>query len=277
MTLFLSSGLGGKNLLVLHRIFETPQDLFLQFELGGKSLGKLISEMKGDFFKGERIYRISHSEFYKNMRESPFLFKSLAREILKSLEVLHAARIIHSDLKPENILLKLNQKKSRIQECKLIDFGSMIPVDASWCCLQITTPEYMPPEILESSSRGKIGEKYKNCIWSLDVWSFGTMLLEIISGVPVWINMKCKVERKGKLVDSQGLFASKGRNLPKIAFLQKQLVNDLKCKVGQYCFDWMDKELFLSFLGDALALNPLKRKSPEQLLAHPFLTETTPY
>lgn len=176
---------------MLHNIFETKQDVFVQFELGGRNLGKLISEMKGEFVKTERVYKVVHTDFYKKMQIFPMLFKQLLREVLKGLDVLHSAQIVHSDLKPENILLQLSEDSSEILECKLIDFGSMIQID-SWDSLQITTPEYMPPEVLGTKIRSKIGEKYRSCIWALDIWSLGALVVEIVSGIPVWINLKCK-------------------------------------------------------------------------------------
>lgn len=40
---------------------EDKHDLFLIFELGGKSISKELFEVKGEFFKGERIYSILHN------------------------------------------------------------------------------------------------------------------------------------------------------------------------------------------------------------------------
>lgn len=261
---------------MLHNIFETKMDVFVQFELGGKNLGKLLSEMKGEFIKTERIYKVVHGPLYKNLQKSPRLFRSLVREILKGLDALHCAQIVHSDLKPENILLQLNEEATEILECKLIDFGSMIQTDC-WESLQITTPEYMPPEILGTKLRSKMGEKYRSCLWALDIWSLGALVVEIVSGIPIWINLKCKIERKGKMVDGYGLFSSKGRDPGKIIGLQKAMAADLKTKIGPFCFEWMDKDLFIDFLGGMLALTPSKRLSPKALLSHAFLCEETPF
>jgi serine/threonine protein kinase len=46
------------------------------------------------------------------------------------------------------------------------------------------TPEYIPPEVL--LNRGYLVTQN-----STDVWAFGVILLEILSGIPVWMNFRC--------------------------------------------------------------------------------------
>ena len=40
-----------------HKI--TAKDMWMVFELGGHTLSKLLYEMKGEFFKGERVYQVN--------------------------------------------------------------------------------------------------------------------------------------------------------------------------------------------------------------------------
>lgn len=54
--------------------------------------------------------------------------------------------------------------------------------------------------------------------WTIDIWSLGCILLEIVSGVPLWMSAKTKVENRGIV---SGLFAVKNRVFGKI--IQKQL------------------------------------------------------
>ena len=63
--------------------------------------------------------------------------------------------------------------------------------------------EYLPPEVLENEDGNKIFSKIK--IWSIDVWGLGLVLLEIISGVPIWMPIRCKMTNaygKAKVYDS---------------------------------------------------------------------------
>jgi dual specificity tyrosine-phosphorylation-regulated kinase 2/3/4 len=52
--------------------------------------------------------------------------------------------------------------------------------------------------------------KYKKP-WVIDVWSLGCVVLEILSGVPLWMSLKTVVHFKGKDFFETGLFAVKGR------------------------------------------------------------------
>ncbi|XBI86097.1 hypothetical protein VPH35_094116 [Triticum aestivum] len=98
----------------------------------------------------------------------------IAIHIAKALEFLHhggvAHSVIHGDVKSANILL------SEDFEAQLCDFGLAKKVSASTphlTCTDITgTFGYMAPEYF---SHGKVNKK-------IDVYAFGVVLLEIISG-----------------------------------------------------------------------------------------------
>ena len=105
---------------------------------------------------------------------------------------LQSINLIHCDLKPENILI---YNDFRI---KLIDFGSCHFFEAKE--FQGPTPEYLAPEILMQNERN---------VFTVDVWSLGVLLLEIVIGIPVWISFKLKN-------DQIGIFGVKGRSVTKI-------------------------------------------------------------
>lgn len=46
--------------------------------------------------------------------------------------------------------------------------------------------------------------------WSIDMWSFGALLLEILTGVPHWLSYKCRTIHGNKNIVKPGLFAVKG-------------------------------------------------------------------
>ena len=119
--------------------------------------------------------------------------------------------IVHSDIKPDNILVEFNEEGTDIKELKLIDFGSSFQFEKI-TNISGTTPEYLPPEILEyldSRQNSKLASDLQHFCkpWSLDVWSLGIILLEIVTGFPIWMSLKCRVSTvKGKSVHGSGLF-----------------------------------------------------------------------
>jgi serine/threonine protein kinase len=57
--------------------------------------------------------------------------------------------MVHCDFKSENILISFDFKKKIVSSVKIIDFGSSFNFTKINQDVEITTPEYLPPEILE--------------------------------------------------------------------------------------------------------------------------------
>lgn len=83
----------------------------------------------------------------------------------------------------------------------------------------------MPPEVLKlSESMVGDGSYTKSEIlagethpWSVDIWSLGCILTEMVIGVPLWLSLKCKNEiGKKTVIQNGGLFAVKGKRADKI-------------------------------------------------------------
>lgn len=70
----------------------------------------------------------------------------------------------------------------------------------------MATPEYMCPELLnfiivengEAKILNQTLDKSYNRPWVIDVWGMGCVLLEIISGIPLWMSLETLV------IDSNG-------------------------------------------------------------------------
>lgn len=65
---------------------------------------------------------------------------------------------------------------------------------------------------------------YKNP-WIIDIWSLGCILLEIVSGVPLWMSINTRIPSSTHPVT--GLFAVKNRVFAKIIQKQIEVVNQL--------------------------------------------------
>ncbi|PNH12605.1 Mitogen-activated protein kinase kinase kinase 10 [Tetrabaena socialis] len=101
-----------------------------------------------------------------------------ATEIARALLYLHDSGIVHGNLKPANVLLVRSDEDRRGFSCKVADFGlaHVLP-----CCVTSITAEgwgtadYMSPEAFN----GKVSR-------ATDVWSFGVILFELMTGQPAY-------------------------------------------------------------------------------------------
>jgi dual specificity tyrosine-phosphorylation-regulated kinase 2/3/4 len=58
---------------------------------------------------------------------------------------------------------------------------------------------------------------YCDASYIFDIWSLGSILLEIISGFPLWLSLKSRVHTlAGKNIINYGLFGVSGRDNEKI-------------------------------------------------------------
>lgn len=92
-----------------------------------------------------------------------------ASQIASALEFIHAFNVLHRDIKPRNILV------TKEFNLKLADFGSSKAVthQTNWMTDSIVgTPLNLAPEILKGQPYG----------FGADLWAFGCVLYQIVSG-----------------------------------------------------------------------------------------------
>lgn len=215
-----------------------------------------------------------HHQFRTDGRSLKLFIKKMA----EVLDLFSNYYIVHCDIKPENVLLSIPNPKEPNFSLKIIDFGSAYNWGDSGN-LRMATPEYMPPEFLNlligrNASNNSIEQLAEiSHPWSVDVWSLGAMLIEIISGIPLWIPLKCKVDIGSKSSLRFGLFAAKGRAYDKIYLKQKALSENLKETMGEYLEFWRDSKELYDLLVSMMRWDPKKRISPANILKHPFLQD----
>ena len=106
-------------------VVEDKKDVWVIYEVcPGKNLNESLFEVKGEFFKGERIYMVHHSDFYHSLRLSAPLFRDLISKLSQALLFFARLGIVHADLKPDNVLLEVDMETLTISSLKIIDFGS---------------------------------------------------------------------------------------------------------------------------------------------------------
>lgn len=217
-------------------IVEDPKDVWLIFEIcQGMPLNKLLYSTRGEFLNGERIYDVIHNcnAFEVLEANEAHQFKRIIKIILTVLDLFSQAGFVHCDLKPENILVDLDYENQVVRNVKVIDLGSAVSYESLTQVVDITTPEYMPPEILELIENKKSGKglnkKSLNRLspWSTDIWSLAMIMLECVIGFPMWMSYKGRIVREydnGKRIEGNtmvGMLGVTGRIPGKIIKLQQ--------------------------------------------------------
>ncbi|KAI6219198.1 Glycogen synthase kinase-3 beta [Aphelenchoides fujianensis] len=124
-------------------------------------------------FMPQTVYRLTR-HFSRQMQHIPMLYVRLySYQLFRSLAYIHSIGVCHRDIKPQNLLIDPDAGT-----LKLCDFGSakcLVPGEpnVSYICSRY----YRAPELIFGSTN------YTN---SIDVWSAGTVLAELIIGRPVF-------------------------------------------------------------------------------------------
>jgi serine/threonine protein kinase len=117
--------LEAEQICMLRDSVEDKKDLWLIYEVcTGKTMNEHLFEVKGEFYKGERIYMVHHSNFYHSLRSNLNLLKEFLYRMSLVLNLFAKIGIVHADLKPENILIEFDPDTQTMKSLKVIDLGS---------------------------------------------------------------------------------------------------------------------------------------------------------
>ncbi|EAR84111.1 protein kinase (macronuclear) [Tetrahymena thermophila SB210] len=155
----------------------------------------IFMELIGTYDKN-RFITCDLKKFINSTRTKPNYIKKcieLSLQIAEGIETLYNNNIIHSDLKPQNILLDSNQN------IKIIDFGTSKfnnkPYTHDTNILGFT-PRYCPLEHFDM----------ERLTPTTDVWSFGCLLFEMITGNEPWKGIKNLQDVRKALENKQSLW-----------------------------------------------------------------------
>jgi serine/threonine protein kinase len=123
-----------------------------------------------EYVEGKTLTKLKLEHPNKQIPEAKV--KELAIKIADGLSYAHSNNILHKDIKPQNVMV------TEKDEIKIMDFGiaetvrtSMSRIDKS---ISSGTLVYMSPEQIKGQNIGK----------ESDIYSFGAMLYEVLSGHP---------------------------------------------------------------------------------------------
>ncbi|MCL4143270.1 UNVERIFIED_CONTAM: hypothetical protein GTU68_036683 [Idotea baltica] len=117
------------------------------------------------------LYKLLKSQKLSNDHICYFLY-----QILRGLKYIHSANVLHRDLKPSNLLLNTTC------DLKICDFGLARVADpehdhTGFLTEYVATRWYRAPEIMLNS---------KGYTKSIDIWSVGCILAEMLSNRPLF-------------------------------------------------------------------------------------------
>ena len=225
------------NIIFLHDIVFSPKHVYLFLERGG---GDLFS------FFDDHLSGVSEAIAYEIMLG-----------ITLPIAYLHSLGICHRDLKPENILLKTvpgdrsppgsgGIHRSMVKIC---DFG-LCADDITTADMSLTefcgSPGFFAPETILAGEDGE-PKGYNGLL--VDVWSIGSMMLELTLGHEIFCKYWMAVYDFGLIQRPQSFREEMGKAIATIDSKISKLFAPMQ-----------------SFLKSSLVINPARRDSIQDLL-----------
>lgn len=204
------------------------------------------------------LYKLLKTQRLSNDHICYFLY-----QILRGLKYIHSANVLHRDLKPSNLLLNTTC------DLKICDFGLARVADpehdhTGFLTEYVATRWYRAPEIMLNS---------KGYTKSIDIWSVGCILAEMLSNRPIFpgkhyldqLNHILGVLGSPSQEDLECIINEKARSyLQSLPYKPKVPWSRLFPNADQNALD---------LLGKMLTFNPHNRISVEEALAHPYLEQ----
>ncbi|KAM6904633.1 mitogen-activated protein kinase 3 [Xenentodon cancila] len=204
------------------------------------------------------LYKLLKTQKLSNDHVCYFLY-----QILRGLKYIHSANVLHRDLKPSNLLINTTC------DLKICDFGLARIADpdhdhTGFLTEYVATRWYRAPEIMLNS---------KGYSMSIDIWSVGCILAEMLSNRPIFpgkhyldqLNHILSILGSPTEEDLKCIINDKARNyLKSLPPKNKVPWDSLFPKADPKALDLLDR---------MLTFNPHKRISVIEALAHPYLEQ----
>jgi serine/threonine protein kinase len=123
----------------------------------------------------------------KNPHYSHRNLKSIAVQILLSLEFLHRSGVIHRDIKPSNVLINYQDNGTKSSpHARLCDFGMALQwTPQGYMTPGVYTPTYKAPEVCADKVMEEAGIAGHGYTYAADVWAMGCLIYYMMAGYPM--------------------------------------------------------------------------------------------
>ncbi|XP_065830899.1 mitogen-activated protein kinase 1-like [Oscarella lobularis] len=204
------------------------------------------------------MYKLLKTQHLSNDHVCYFLY-----QILRGLKYIHSANVLHRDLKPSNLLVNTTC------DLKICDFGLARIVDLEhdhkgFLTEYVATRWYRAPEIMLNS---------KGYSKSIDIWSVGCILGEMLSNRPLFpgkhyldqLNHILGIVGSPTAEDLDCIFNDKARSyLQNLPFKPKVPWSRIYPKATPLALDLLER---------MLTFNPNNRITVDAALAHPYMEQ----
>jgi len=233
-----------------------------------------VADLKSTFFSTNSIYLVFEccsgdlKQFMRRQRRlSLEAATRITRQIVEGVAFCHSHGVLHRDLKPQNILMDF-----ATQRAKVTDFGlsrAVLLPKRAWTH-EVVTLWYRPPEVLLGCDAYSV---------TIDSWAIGCIFAELLN------DDKVLLSGANELTQLLAIFRKLGtpdthswprittecphfqRKFPK--WTRRAIAKLLSHRSAQSDLDTRRGALALDAIDKLLTLDPKRRMSAKELLAHP--------
>jgi dual specificity tyrosine-phosphorylation-regulated kinase 2/3/4 len=112
--------------------------------------------------------------------------------------------------------------------------------------------------------------QYEGRPWAIDVWSIGCVILEVLTGLPLWMSLKTVVHNyaRGGVEELRcGLFAVRDRSFSAIIAKQLKVVTNLSFYLANCNYSGITPPTWLTtLLKSIFSIQPKDRPSPTKIV-----------
>lgn len=214
-----------------------------------------ITKFQGIYYR-TKLMKTNLAKYLKKSKYLPLRdIKYIFFQLISALYYIHKRNVIHCDIKPDNILIGSNNK------VKLCDFGLACVMNPAIGPLKYytTTRWYRAPEVILAMNYNE----------SIDIWSIGCVLGELLLGKPLFQGAN-NFDQLTEIVNVLGC----PEDLSWVNPSQKSIFLIHKDKKSRFdeMFNGCDGAA-VRLLSHLLVWNPKKRYTAQQILYDPFFQD----